>query len=45
MASQKNLCQKKIIQLNILINIMSPLSYDMDYIVEFLTFQKSNTLW
>ncbi len=45
MASQNFSCQKNIIQLNILINIMNTLSYDMDYDVKFLAFQKSNTLW
>jgi hypothetical protein len=44
MVSHYFLCQK-ITQLNILVNIMSPWSYDMDCNARFLAFQKSNTLW
>jgi hypothetical protein len=36
---------KEIIQLNILVNIMNPQSYDMDYEARFLALQKSNMLW
>jgi hypothetical protein len=35
---------KKITQLNILVNIMSPYSYDMDCDTRFLALQKSNIL-